>query len=60
MAVNVEKILRFVFGVIGFIILAWAILSWFEVVSNNLKMGYEYCEWNLFIKMIQWAAAIKG
>ena len=60
MAVNVEKILRFVFGAIGFIILAWAILSWFEVVSNNLKMGYEYCEWNLFIKMIQWAAAIKG
>jgi hypothetical protein len=60
MAVNVEKILRFVFGAVGFIIFAWVILSWFEVAGNNLKMGYEYCDWNFFIKMGQLADIIKG
>lgn len=35
--------------------LLWGVLSWGEVVSKNLNPNPQYCEWNMFVLLTEWA-----
>jgi hypothetical protein len=46
--INASTIMDMIAVVIFLIVCAWGLMSWHEVVTNNMTPGYVYSAWNLF------------
>ena len=45
---KIGNVVSLIFGAIGFLVVAWVVISWIEVFLNNTTPGYEYSALNFF------------
>ena len=49
-----SKISHYIIAVLSIAIIAWFVLSYIDVVSNNLDPVPVYEAWNLFTLLLRW------
>lgn len=50
-----KKIINAIPAILVIAFICWAIISWFEVVTNNTDPNFIASEWNMFAKFLELA-----
>ena len=50
------KVLKFAYYMTAFLLFAWFMVSWFDIVADNCSMNPVHYSWNMFVLMFGGAA----